>query len=89
MNASVFTEDRKKLARDLALRVDTLGTAAKNCQPTAAHDPPHTAADLLIHIRSAEEALGAFRTSIGLPNRTAQAAPANSTQVVPPPKPKQ
>jgi len=87
MNANVFADERKKVARDLALSVDSLRTASKNCEHTASHDPSHTALDLVIHIRAAEGALAGFRTSIGLPNRTAQATPASSTQAVPPPKP--
>lgn len=69
MNSNVFSDERHKPARDLALRVDSLTAGTRACEHAASRDPTKTTNDLLTNIRSYEEALAAFRTSIGLPNK--------------------
>jgi hypothetical protein len=70
MNANAFADSSRKPARDLAVRVDTLAVHARTCEHGATKNSSVTTDDLIARIREAEGALAAFRTSIGLPNKT-------------------
>lgn len=75
MEPSVYEAPVRRPARDLVLQVDSLSLMTKECQLTAGKSPGPVAAGLLTRIRAYEAALAAFRTAIGLPNRTATAPP--------------
>lgn len=59
----------RKPARDLAFRLDSLTASATTCEHQAGKTPHKTSAALLDDLRNYEEALAAFRSAIGLPNR--------------------
>jgi hypothetical protein len=69
MQPTAYQSPTRQPARELALQVDSLVLAVKECQQTAGKRPQQVSAVLVGRLRAYETALAAFRTAIGLPNR--------------------
>jgi hypothetical protein len=69
MQPTAYEAPTLQPARDLTLQLDSLSLIAKECQLTAGKAPGPVTAGLLARLRTYDEALAAFRTAIGLPNK--------------------
>jgi len=67
-------------AKLLSVRIDSLIAYAPTCSHTAAKNPAPVATEVLNRIRLYEAALAAFRTAIGLPNRSTDTTPQRRTR---------
>lgn len=70
MEPNAYDSATRKPAKDLVTQLDSLVLSVKTCQVSAGKSPATVTTELMGRLRGYETALAAFRTAIGLPNRT-------------------
>jgi len=68
-------------AKLLAVRIDSIIAYTPTCSRTASKNPAPVATEVLNRIRLYEAALVAFRTALGLPNRSTDSTPQRRTRL--------
>ena len=70
MQSTAYDLPTRTPAKLLTVRIDSLIAYAPTCSKTASKNPAPVATEVLNRVRLYEAALAAFRTAIGLPNRS-------------------